>query len=230
MDILEVQLVGHSFLRHLKDFCADQEIFNFDFEADKIDVRFRLTLANGRNISNINGLDTFIQQCYEGVGSMLPEMVFLEIGSNDIHSYMQRHPYNPTLQDILGSQNMAHRLMGMVDRIKSAGVRAVMVGAALPRLAGGTYGAGQYLGRDPSEDALERAEDRGSRMTAVFNEALLVGCENRGERVLFCKTVGLSDGWEQYIGEDGCHLDSKAANWKLFKSIRGPIIHFSKKQ
>ena len=201
-----------------------------DCDSDKLYIKLNKFLNNGNNISNISRLDTYVQQNYEVEGAEMPDMVFMEMGTNDMDSYMGRPPHNTTLQDILRSQELAHTLLGLVDRVKAAGAGAVMVGAALPRLAGGKYGAARYLGEDATDDDWERAEDRGVMMTRIFNAALRVGCDTRGERIAFCKKMGLADGWEMFIGDDGCHLASGIANYKLLKSIRGPIIHFSKKQ
>ena len=72
---------------------------------------------------------------------------------------------------LFGGGVLPLQLMAVVDRMKQAGVPLVLVGAALPRTGGGTYGAAAFL-EDPSGAEMLQCQERSVTITSAFNQKL----------------------------------------------------------
>ena len=168
MPHINVDVVGHSFVKGVKEFGIAQEMQNLALGYDKVSVHFK-TRQGASKILKISDVASFTMR-YEVNPWCVPDFTYILSGSNDIQNYLRDSHRLMDNDEMMGGV-LALQLMAVVDRMKQAGVPLVLVGGALPRTGGGTYGAAAFL-EDPSGAEMLQCQERSVTITSAFNQKL----------------------------------------------------------
>ena len=223
MPHINVDVVGHSFVKAVEEFGVKQGRENLGLKYEKVSVNFR-SKQGAVKMLKILDVATFSSR-YEVDPWSVPDFTFILSGTNDIQDYL-RDSHNLMDNDEMMGGVLALQLIAVVDRMKQAGVPLVLVGGALPRTGGGKYGAAAFL-EEPTGAEMVLCQERSFTLTAAFNQKLISELWVR-QGVEYCKMKGLNENWECNI-VDGVHLGKGTPMLKLFTAIRTPIIVNSKK-
>ena len=87
MTHLNVDMVGHSFVRGVKEFGEAQGMENLDLKMDKVSVYFK-TLMGATSILKIIDVASFTMR-YEVNPWSVPDFTYIIAGTNDIQNYLR---------------------------------------------------------------------------------------------------------------------------------------------
>ncbi len=187
-----VLILGDSFVSRLKDYLDGNQLFNFN-----LDLSGHKVFCHGRGGLKIG--DLFSSHIFDVVDRISPNIVLIEIGSNDLDN------------GNIPTSTLLHNLSNFALALKNAcGVSVVAIMEVFFR-------AKVCRGNWTSTDALNGAiHDFNARCKDMSSYAPF----------LYWHHVGLVSNWCQYICPDGVHLNNLGL-YKFYKSVRSAIITFS---
>ena len=193
---LDVLLMGHSHFHWLNEFVRK------DVEPRYRDFAVSLNGCRAVSFYTKRGgrvADFAPRHATEKIRKLLPDIVILCIGGNDIDSRDVNH------------------------KPQAVGMKVFQLASSLIRIGVNQVGVCQVLPRKKWRKLL-RGE--GDRAVEIINEFLHAACENH-PNIFFWKHVSWKNSRE-FLREDGVHL-TVAGNKKLFRSVRGAILMAAKR-
>ena len=197
-------LLGHSFIRHLHQFCRAPAYYNF--RLNRARVFFAGTLGH-RNISYLSDMDIWVNLYANYLRGYTT--VLLECGTNDLLNSWYLHP-----------SALADAVYRLAQRILDAGARRVIVmqvlfregSACLPR-----------WDTDHSARNVARAQSLFNNMVKDYNRRILHLCNTGNPRIVCRRQKGLHANWSQVLKNDGCHLTAQGLH-KYYQNIRSALV------
>lgn len=214
--MMDIHIVGHSFVRRLEDYCRDpknKKCLNLGLDAERSRVSFVHHDSNGHALSTISAVNNYLDTYRSSYD--LPDIVYIIIGSNDL--------FNNRLNLAQTPRDLALQVLEGVNTLKSEGVPRVIISAALPRTGDGKYGGASHIPEEYlNAHDLWYWEEESLRDTASFNSVL----ESRiaaYQGVAFHHPKGFSEKWGWKL-LDGVHLLGGDPERCFYKKIRAFLI------
>ena len=204
------EVIGHSFVRRLREFCVVNNIPNLGLLQSMHQVTFSHRTANGA-LSYIKDVDRFADNYGQG---SVADLVVLVSGSNDLQ------------EEELSPEYLAGELSRTAHKFLKAGASHVVILQAMPRTGYGRYGAAQAFYEYPTWEDMCMEEGISQEKAGRFNRTLEEICASES-RVHTVRSRGLIAGWQAHI-DDGVHLTNRLdGEEKFLVLVRGIVIHYS---
>lgn len=189
---VRVALIGSSYLRQLGDDIQNgvSEEFLADFGLEQIDSTF--ICGGGWLLEDILHYENEIK-------AFKPQIIFLQIGGNDLSRYGMK------------PETVADQLLQLASYLRSiSGAHAVLVGHITRRV------LGKYLSSYAEQSEFELARYKANQFLKM------VAPDHAG--VKFWKHRGMEDSQYDILSSDGVHFNDLGQS-RFYRSVRGAILY-----
>ena len=192
----EVVVAGHSFMRRLQRYCADNQYWaNLGLDADKHKVMFHGADGGGHIIAIVHQLVEYVNDILNGGRNLI--LVILDIGSNDLNKdsgYSQHH-------------------LVQADALLGNCVRWVVLAKMFLRKCNAARCWNAAVDQD-----VKLVESLCLQCTHQFNNLLKIKASAH-PRMGFLHQKGLCEGWRDHLRTDGVHLMDSAMRTSFPQSM-----------